>query len=672
MTSEIHCDSLWHGADIVTMRDGNYHTLTDGAIAVRDGKIVWIGEHAALPHGLIADETVKFDGGIITPALLTATRTVFGGNRSGEFEQRLNGVSYADIAAQGGGIISTVKATREADEALLLEQALFRLRPLLAEGVTCVEIKSGYGLSPESELKMLRVARKLGELLPVEVKTTCLAAHALPPEYANRADDYINLVCDTIIPQAAAAGPADAVDAFCEHLAFSPAQVERVFAAAEAAGLPVKLHAEQLSALGGSTLAARHHALRRPSRIRHRTRCPRHGRCRHRGGAAARRLLPAARNPVPAGRAVPQAPRGDGDRQRRQPRHLAGAVAAPDDQHGLHAVPPDAGRSVGGRYHPRSQSAGAATQPRHAGNRQGGGLRSLAAVAAGGTGLLVGRPAALYGDFPRRSTSMTIRDPFSFQSGSLPLLISIPHAGTQLTPAVEAGLTDDARPLPDTDWHIPQLYDFARAMGASVLVGNYSRFVIDLNRPADDKPLYTTATTGLYPDVLFDGRPSFLPGKAPTDAERAGYLQQIWQPYHQQLQGRTGTPQCAARLCAAVRRTLHRLGDPRLFDGKLPDLNLGTNGGESCARALSDRLVACCEQQQQYTHVLNGRFKGGYITRAYGQPQQQQHAIQLELAQMNYMSEQYPYAFEPQRAASLQRLLKQMIEGLLDGAAKLN
>lgn len=206
MTSEIHCDSLWHGADIVTMRDGNYHTLTDGAIAVRDGKIVWIGEHAALPPGLMADETVKFDGGIITPGFVDChTHLVFGGNRSGEFEQRLNGVSYADIAAQGGGIISTVKATREADEALLLEQALFRLRPLLAEGVTCVEIKSGYGLSLESELKMLRVARKLGELLPVEVKTTCLAAHALPPEYANRADDYINLVCDTIIPQAAAA-----------------------------------------------------------------------------------------------------------------------------------------------------------------------------------------------------------------------------------------------------------------------------------------------------------------------------------------------------------------------------------------------------------------------------------------------------------------------------------
>jgi formiminoglutamase len=260
---------------------------------------------------------------------------------------------------------------------------------------------------------------------------------------------------------------------------------------------------------------------------------------------------------------------------------------------------------------------------------------------------------------------MTIRDPFDFHAGSLPLLISIPHAGTRLTPAVEAGLTEDARPLPDTDWHIPQLYDFARTMGASVLVGNYSRFVIDLNRPADDKPLYTTATTGLYPDVLFDGRQSFLPGKAPSDQERAGYLQQIWQPYHQQLQDELA--RLKAKHGYALLFDAHSIASviPRLFDGKLPDLNLGTNGGESCAPALSDRLVACCEQQQQFTHVLNGRFKGGYITRAYGQPHQQQHAIQLELAQVNYMSEQYPFAFDPQRAASLQRLLKQMIDSLL-------
>lgn len=259
---------------------------------------------------------------------------------------------------------------------------------------------------------------------------------------------------------------------------------------------------------------------------------------------------------------------------------------------------------------------------------------------------------------------MMIRDPFEFQSGQLPLMISIPHAGTRLTPAVEKGLTDEARPLQDTDWHIPRLYDFARAMGASILVGNYSRLVIDLNRPADDKPLYTTATTGLFPDVLFDGRPSFLPDAAPSDEERAGYLQNIWQPYHQQLQNEL------ARLKAqhgyALLFDAHSIASviPRLFDGKLPDLNLGTNGGESCPASLSDRLVTCCQQQQQFSHVLNGRFKGGYITRAYGQPQEHQHAVQLELAQVNYMSEQ-TFEFDAARAAPLQRLLQQMIESML-------
>lgn len=259
---------------------------------------------------------------------------------------------------------------------------------------------------------------------------------------------------------------------------------------------------------------------------------------------------------------------------------------------------------------------------------------------------------------------MMIRDPFEFQSGQLPLMISIPHAGTRLTPAVEKGLTDEARPLQDTDWHIPRLYDFARAMGASILVGNYSRLVIDLNRPADDKPLYTTATTGLFPDVLFDGRPSFLPDAAPSDEERAGYLQNIWQPYHQQLQNEL------ARLKAqhgyALLFDAHSIASviPRLFDGKLPDLNLGTNGGESSPASLSDRLVTCCQQQQQFSHVLNGRFKGGYITRAYGQPQEHQHAVQLELAQVNYMSEQ-TFEFDAARAAPLQRLLQQMIESML-------
>ncbi|WP_421081840.1 N-formylglutamate deformylase [Serratia fonticola] len=257
-----------------------------------------------------------------------------------------------------------------------------------------------------------------------------------------------------------------------------------------------------------------------------------------------------------------------------------------------------------------------------------------------------------------------ICDPFEFQSGQLPLLISIPHAGTRLTPAVEKGLTDEARPLQDTDWHIPRLYDFARAMGTSILVGNYSRLVIDLNRPADDKPLYTTATTGLFPDVLFDGRPSFLPDAAPSDQERAGYLQNIWQPYHQQLQNEL--TRLKAQHGYALLFDAHSIASviPRLFDGKLPDLNLGTNGGESCPASLSDRLVTCCQQQQQFSHVLNGRFKGGYITRAYGQPQEHQHAVQLELAQVNYMSEQ-TFEFDAVRAAPLQRLLQQMIESML-------
>lgn len=259
--SEIHCDSLWYGADIVTMRGGKYHLIPQGAIAVTGGKIVWMGPHSELPTFNTSREVV-YQGGLITPGLIDChTHLIFGGDRSAEFEQRLNGLSYAEIAAQGGGILSTVKATRNSSEQQLLEQALFRLTPLLAEGVTCIEIKSGYGLDLESEMKMLRVARQLGELLPITVKTTCLAAHALPPEFAGRADDYIDFVCHTIIPHVAAEGLADAVDAFCEHLAFSPTQVERVFLAARQAGLPIKLHAEQLSALNGSTLAANYNAL---------------------------------------------------------------------------------------------------------------------------------------------------------------------------------------------------------------------------------------------------------------------------------------------------------------------------------------------------------------------------------------------------------------------------
>ena len=255
------CDSVWRGATLVTMRDGKYNLIENGAIAVSGGQILWIGPDADCPDYPHAIEH-EFDGGIITPGLVDChTHLVFGGNRSAEFEQRLNGVSYAEIAAAGGGILSSVNATRAASEDELLAQALFRLQPLLAEGITCVEIKSGYGLSVESEIKMLRVIRRLGHMLPVEVKSTCLAAHALPPEFKDRPDDYIQLICETLLPAIAQENLADAVDAFCEHLAFSPEQVDRVFNAAKSLGLLVKLHAEQLSSLHGSALAARHHAL---------------------------------------------------------------------------------------------------------------------------------------------------------------------------------------------------------------------------------------------------------------------------------------------------------------------------------------------------------------------------------------------------------------------------
>lgn len=200
-------------------------------------------------------------GGVMTPGLVDChTHLVYAGNRAGEFEQRLEGVSYEEIARAGGGILSSVRATRAASEDELIAASLPRLDALLADGVTTVEIKSGYGLTVADELKMLRVARRLGQLRPVRVITTLLGAHALPPEYAGRADDYVSLVCDEMIP-AAAEGLADAVDVFCEGIGFSPAQCERIYQASKAHGLAIKAHAEQLSNLGGSALAARYGAL---------------------------------------------------------------------------------------------------------------------------------------------------------------------------------------------------------------------------------------------------------------------------------------------------------------------------------------------------------------------------------------------------------------------------
>lgn len=253
--------TLWQHCHVATMANGSYSIIEDAAIVTNAGLIEWIGPKDELP-GVDAERVVDLGGAWVTPGLIDChTHTVFGGNRSGEFEQRLQGVSYAEIAAQGGGIASTVRATRAASEDALLASARQRVQALLRDGVTTLEIKSGYGLDLANERKMLRVARRIAEELPVTVRATCLAAHALPPEYAGRANDYITHICDEMLPALAAEGLVDAVDAFCEHLAFSPAQVERVFIKARELGLPVKLHAEQLSSLHGSSLAARYQAL---------------------------------------------------------------------------------------------------------------------------------------------------------------------------------------------------------------------------------------------------------------------------------------------------------------------------------------------------------------------------------------------------------------------------
>ncbi|MDW3687399.1 imidazolonepropionase [Cupriavidus sp. CV2] len=254
-------DGVWHRCHLLP--DGDpAKAIRDAALVVQQGRIAWLGTQAELPQAYIALAHHDAGNAWITPGLVDChTHLVYGGQRADEFAMRLAGAGYEEIARAGGGIVSTVRATRAADEDTLFALAAARLAPLLAEGVTTLEIKSGYGLDLASERKQLRVARRLGEAFGVTVHTTFLGAHALPPEYAGRADEYIALVCDTMMPALAEEGLVDAVDAFCESVGFSLAQTERVFQAAQRHGLRVKLHAEQLSNLGGTALAARYRAL---------------------------------------------------------------------------------------------------------------------------------------------------------------------------------------------------------------------------------------------------------------------------------------------------------------------------------------------------------------------------------------------------------------------------
>ena len=259
-------DTLCVNANLATMRAGAspYGAINDGAIGIKDGKIAWAGPRGELkgdPESL-ATEVIDAQRAWITPGLVDChTHLVYAGNRANEFEMRLEGATYEDIARAGGGIVSTVRKTRDASDSELATTASARLERLLDEGVTTIEIKSGYGLDMNTELRMLRIARLLGSTAPVTVKTTFLGAHAVPEEYKGRADEYIDFVAKEVLPAAANAGLADAVDVFCEVIGFSPGQTMRVLDAARTHGIPVKLHADQRSDFGGAALAARYNAL---------------------------------------------------------------------------------------------------------------------------------------------------------------------------------------------------------------------------------------------------------------------------------------------------------------------------------------------------------------------------------------------------------------------------
>ena len=264
MAATARWDRLWVNVRLATMVESDvpYGAIERGALAVADGRIVFAGPMTELPPDASAAQMIDAGGRWMTPGLIDChTHIVFGGDRIDEFEARLNGASYEEIARAGGGILSTVRATRAASEDELVARAAPRLRQLIADGVTTVEIKSGYGLDIETELTMLRAARRLARELPIDVRTTFLGAHALPPEFAQDRAGYLDLVCDTMLPHAADLGLVDAVDAFCETIGFTSQETARLFETAATLGLPVKLHADQLSDGGGAALAARFGAL---------------------------------------------------------------------------------------------------------------------------------------------------------------------------------------------------------------------------------------------------------------------------------------------------------------------------------------------------------------------------------------------------------------------------
>lgn len=261
--------------------------------------------------------------------------------------------------------------------------------------------------------------------------------------------------------------------------------------------------------------------------------------------------------------------------------------------------------------------------------------------------------------------------PFVFHQGSEPLLISMPHVGTHVPPCVAQRLTPEGREVHDTDWHLPLLYDFAKEMGASILQATHSRYVIDLNRPPDGASLYPgQSVTGLCPVDTFDNTPLYLPGQVPGEADIAARRDAIWRPYHDQLAAELARIRSVHGVAMLWDAHSIRSVVPRFFDGKLPDFNLGTADGHSCSPELAQALLAIAQDAPGFSAVLNGRFKGGHITRHYGQPAQHVHAVQLELTQCSYMQETMPFAYLPERAARVQPTLRALLDAVLEHARR--
>ena len=274
------------------------------------------------------------------------------------------------------------------------------------------------------------------------------------------------------------------------------------------------------------------------------------------------------------------------------------------------------------------------------------------------------------------AVAITTTDTFTLHRGTRPLLLSLPHVGTELPAGLRPRLVERALALEDTDWHLDRLYAFARALGASVLVPRYSRYLVDLNRPPENAPMYPGVNnTGLCPTTFFTGQPLYREGQAPQAAEVTERVQNYWQPYHDALAAELARLQAAAGPDSGSGPVVlfdgHSIQSvlPWLFDGQLPDLNLGTASGNSCAPALRQALGQVLADQSAYTQVVDGRFKGGYITRHYGQPEAGIHAVQLEMCWRCYMAEAPPYAWHEARAAAVQPLLVRLVQAMLDFTA---